>query len=193
MLVIFSVRLWKIPIWRTFHGKRLMSFFRLPCSFIYIRQSLHLLLSFTGVLRLNSSKFASIDKTAQEQWIMRHNDGHCQTDPSGKLQRVCQEGLHCPTCDLCVHLQHGGWGALQPHSGQGRPGLHRTRCVPIKPTCLIVVVSFGSCVFHLCLGCLFRSLRDNARHRHGYRIPPPHGHRSQGCQGTAAPVVSENF
>lgn len=73
--------------------------------------------------------------------------------------------LHnCSASDLCVRPQHGGRGALQPHSGQGGPGLHRTRCErchqanpfsscwcpssPVCFTCVLVACSEASEIMH---------------------------------------------
>lgn len=115
-----------------------MSFFWLYCSVNYRR---HLLCSLTGVLRLNLSKSASIDRTGRSSELWGRMTGFVRLIPAENCVGFAKRP-HCSASDLCVHLQHGGWGALQPHSGQGRPGLHRTRCVPLKPAHLVVVVSF---------------------------------------------------
>lgn len=146
------------------------------------------LCSFTGFLRSNSSQSSIIHKTAQQQWIRGHNDGIVRLIA---VENWGSSAKSVPTVPLLISVfifSMEGGELFTRIQARGDQAFTERGAFSSNQPHFILLVYLTSCVFHLCLGRLFRSVRDNARHRYGDRIPPPHGHRSQGCQGTAAPL-----
>lgn len=121
----------------------------------------------------------AVNCAAQWLTLLSHHD--C----SRELWSFAKSPLAAPVLiSLLILSQYGGRGAVQPHSGPRRPGLHRERWVTVHMTQL----KFMGCQYVFAsMSCpSIRGVRDHAWHRLGHKVPPPHGHRSQGCKGTAA-------